>query len=247
MPRNKKTKIVAVGYMRTSSPANVGADKDSDKRQRAAIEAYAQANGYTIADDDWFYDASVKGSDAVTERPGFAAMLERITGNGVRTIIVESPDRFARDLTVQLAGHDHLRKLGVALIPATAPDFFLEDTPTAVLVRQVLGAIAQFEKASLVAKLKAARDRRKLETGKGQGRHSMLQRNPYAVEAAKKLAEERPMRSLREIADALAAQGHTAKSGAPFGASVVMRMLKVSWPAIERGIAAVSQRADRAT
>ena len=67
-------------------------------------------------------------------------MLDRIAGNGVRTIIVESPDRFARDVAVQLAGHDHLRKLGVALIPATAPDFFTEDTPTAVLVRQVLGA-----------------------------------------------------------------------------------------------------------
>jgi hypothetical protein len=47
------------------------------------------------------------------------------------------------DLAVQLAGHDHLRKLGVTLIPATAPDFFTEDTPTAVLVRQVLDAIAQ--------------------------------------------------------------------------------------------------------
>ena len=34
-------------------------------------------------------------------------------------------------------------------IPATAPDFFAEDTPTAVLVRQVLGAIAQFEKLPL--------------------------------------------------------------------------------------------------
>jgi hypothetical protein len=64
------------------------------------------------------------------------------------------PDRFARDLTVQLTGHDFLKSLGIALIPATAPDFFTEDTPTAVLVRQVLGAIAQFEKTSLVAKLK---------------------------------------------------------------------------------------------
>jgi DNA invertase Pin-like site-specific DNA recombinase len=87
-------------------------------------------------------------------------MLDRIAGNGVRTIIVESPDRFARDVAVQLAGHDHLRKLGVTLIPATAPDFFTEDTPTAVLVRQVLGAIAQFDKATSVAKLKAARDRK---------------------------------------------------------------------------------------
>jgi Resolvase, N terminal domain len=70
--------------------------------------------------------------------PGFKAMLDRIAGNGVRTIIVEPPDRFARDLTVQLTGHDFLKSLEVELIPATAPDFFTEDTPTAVLVRQVL-------------------------------------------------------------------------------------------------------------
>jgi DNA invertase Pin-like site-specific DNA recombinase len=61
---------------------------------------------------DWFYDKAVRGADVITERPGFVAMLDRIAGNGVRTIIVESPDRFARDLAVQLAGHDHLRKLG---------------------------------------------------------------------------------------------------------------------------------------
>jgi len=42
---------------------------------------------------------------------------------------------------VQLTGHDFPKSLGVALIPAIAPDFFMEDTPTAVLVRQVLGAI----------------------------------------------------------------------------------------------------------
>ena len=71
-------------------------------------------------------------------------MLDRIASNGVRSIIAESPDRFVRDLTVQLTGHDFLKSLGVSLIPATAPDFFTEDTPTAVLVRQVLGAIAQF-------------------------------------------------------------------------------------------------------
>ena len=39
-----------------------------------------------------------------------------------------------------------------------------------MLVRQVLGAIAQFEKTSLVAKLKAARDRKRLATGKCGGR-----------------------------------------------------------------------------
>jgi Resolvase, N terminal domain len=64
-----KRKIEAFGYMRTSSATNVGRDKDSEVRQRAAIESYAKAAGYSIV--DWFYDPAVKGSDAVTERPGF--------------------------------------------------------------------------------------------------------------------------------------------------------------------------------
>jgi hypothetical protein len=38
----------------------------------------------------------------------------------VRVILVESPDRFARDLNVQITGHDYLRSLGVELVPASA-------------------------------------------------------------------------------------------------------------------------------
>ena len=138
-----RKRIHAVSYLRTSSSTNankgLATDKDSDKRQRVAVTGFAKANGYEIVDE--YYDV-VSGADPIGDRPGFKAMLDRIAGNGVRTIIVESPDRFARDLTVQLTGHDYLKKLGVELVPASAPDFFLTDTPTAVLVRQVLGAIA---------------------------------------------------------------------------------------------------------
>jgi DNA invertase Pin-like site-specific DNA recombinase len=34
-------------------------------------------------------------------RPGFAAMLEALDANGTRTIVVETANRFARDLMVQ--------------------------------------------------------------------------------------------------------------------------------------------------
>ena len=85
----------AVAYLRTSSRTNVGADKDSDKRQREAIAAYARKAGYEVVEE--FYDAAVSGADVVSARPGFAEMLERLLSNGVKTIIVESPDRFARD------------------------------------------------------------------------------------------------------------------------------------------------------
>jgi DNA invertase Pin-like site-specific DNA recombinase len=138
----KPMKTKAIAYLRTSSAANVGADKDSEKRQRAAIAAFAKAHSYEVVDS--FYDAAVPGADPVGDRPGFKDVMDRIAGNSVRVIIVESPDRFARDLAVQIAGHDYLKGLGVALVPTSAPDFFAEDTPTVVLVRQVLGAkIAQ--------------------------------------------------------------------------------------------------------
>jgi DNA invertase Pin-like site-specific DNA recombinase len=89
-----KKRVEAVAYLRTSSATNVGADKDSDKRQREAIQAFAKSAGFIIVDE--FYDAAVSGADEVQARPGFAAMLERIRGNGVRTIIIETANRFVR-------------------------------------------------------------------------------------------------------------------------------------------------------
>ena len=210
-----------VSYLRTSSAANVGADKDSDKRQRAAIAAFAKAAGYSIVAE--FYDAAVSGADPVTERLGFRAMLDRIAGNGVRVVLVESPDRFARDLAVQLAGHAYLKDLGVELVPTTAPDFFTEDTPTAVLVRQVLGAIAQFEKTSLVAKLRAARDRKKAATGKCGGRKSYAEARPEVVALAQELRRQRL--SFREISEQLAARGYITARGKPYVTSAVQTML----------------------
>ena len=66
----------AVAYLRTSSATNVGADKDSDKRQRAAIEAFAKQAAFTIMGE--YYDAAVSGADPVDQRPGFAEMLQRL-------------------------------------------------------------------------------------------------------------------------------------------------------------------------
>lgn len=41
------------------------------------------------------------GASPLDERPGFAAMLQCLLGNGMRTIIVETASRFARDVIVQ--------------------------------------------------------------------------------------------------------------------------------------------------
>lgn len=216
----------AVAYMRTSSRTNVGPDKDSDKRQLAAIEGYAKTAGFEIVAT--YYDAAVSGADPITDRPGFNEMLARLLSNGARTIIVESPDRFARDLLVQITGHDLLQREGITLIPASAPTHFTESTPTAELIRNVLGAVAQFEKANLVAKLAVARKRRRQATGKCEGRKGHADARPEAVQLAKALRRRRPkggQMSLRAIATALEERGLVNEKGKRFNPKSIAVML----------------------
>lgn len=223
-----KTKIPAVAYLRTSSAANVGADKDSDKRQRAAIEAFARRNGYELAGEH--YDAAVSGADPIDSRPGFSAALKQIEGNGVRTIIVETASRFARDLMVQEIGHAKLRERGIDLIAADNPSSFVDDTPTARLVRQVLGAIAEFDRAMTVAKLRGARERKRRETGKCEGRKRHIERDggPELVALVKRLRRQRPKggrMSLRAISAELAKLGKLNERGRPYAAASIAAML----------------------
>ena len=67
---SRALKAKAVAYLRTSSAANVGSDKDSDKRQRQAIEAFAKPAGFDLVGE--FNDAAVSGADHLDARPGFA-------------------------------------------------------------------------------------------------------------------------------------------------------------------------------
>ena len=76
----KGKKVEAVAYIRTSSAANVGPDKDSDKRQRAAIDGFAKRAGFVIIGE--FSDPGVSGADPIETRPGFSALLDRIETNG---------------------------------------------------------------------------------------------------------------------------------------------------------------------
>jgi DNA invertase Pin-like site-specific DNA recombinase len=224
MSSNGLTKAVA--YFRTSSETNVGADKDTLKRQREAVTKFAKAAGYDVIAE--YSDDGVKGADPVDQRPGFAAMLKHIASNGVRTIIVETASRFARDLIVQEIGYRFLRDAGIALIAADSPDAFLDDTPSATMIRQILGSVSQFEKAMLVAKLKGARERKKAATGKCGGRKSYTERDASMVALAKKLARypvNGRKRSLRDVAAELESQGHVTKDGKRYAATAVSRMI----------------------
>src|SRR5215468_7591606 len=70
---------------------------------------------------------------------------------------------------VQEAGRSGRKALGIEIIAADSPGAFVEDPPTATLVRQVLGAVAELDKAMTVAKLRLARDRVRKRDGKCEG------------------------------------------------------------------------------
>jgi DNA invertase Pin-like site-specific DNA recombinase len=206
----------AIAYYRTSSATNV--DGDSVPRQRAACLDYATRVGITIHAE--FNDPAIKGADRLDMRPGFAAALAYCRDHDCRTIIVENASRFARDIIVQETGYRLLKSAEIALIASDDPDAFTSDTPTATMVRQILGVVAEFEKANLVAKLKSARDRKSTELGhRIEGRKC----KQAQIESAKRLAAFGG--SLRAISAAMAAEGFLTSVGTELSAAHVKRLL----------------------
>ena len=110
----------AVAYLRTSSATNAGPEKDSERRQRETIAAFAKRAGFALVGE--FSDPGVSGADPIAERPGFAKLLDRIEGNGVRVVIVEDASRFARELMTQELRIIALVQRGVRVLTANGDD-----------------------------------------------------------------------------------------------------------------------------
>lgn len=157
MPR-----IQAFGYLRVSGRGQLAGD--GFPRQKEAIQRFADANNMEIV--RWFQERAVSGATEWEHRPAWSEMVQNL--NGVRTIVVERVERLARDLGVQEWILRDLKQRGVALVSATEEN--LDADPTRVLVRQMLGAIAQYDRAMTVLKLRAARKRVKAATGRCEGR-----------------------------------------------------------------------------
>ena len=87
-------------------------------------------------------------------------------GLGVKTILIEKVDRLARDLMIQETIINDLQKKGFDLISVVEGDDLLSGDPTRKLVRQVLGAIAEYDETMTVLKLRTARERIRARDGK---------------------------------------------------------------------------------
>ena len=201
------------------------------KRQREAIAGFAKRAGFVLVGE--CYDAAVSGADPIEARPGFAELLNRIEDNGVRIVIVEDASRFARELVTQELGILALIKRGMRVLTANGDDLTDSSDPSRKMMRQIAGSFHEYEKAR-VAKLKAARDRKRAIGTKVEGRKSHAELNPEMVALARQLRRKRPkggQRSLREISRELAATGYLNEQGRAFAPNSIRNMLARPRPA----------------
>lgn len=203
------------------------------QREREAVERYARLVGYDLVGE--YRDEGVSGTKELEDREGLSE-LTRIRANGVRVVIVERADRIARDLLVSEVILGQFRDLGVTVVAVVAADGGTDLTagdedPTRVLIRQVLGAVAQFEKSVIVSKLKAARQRKKRATGRCEGRKPFGTREGETEVVAHIRKLRRKPRggerlSLAAIAKRLNAERVPTRTGRPWAAETVRGILQ---------------------
>lgn len=222
------TRTKALSYLRVSGKGQIGGD--GFPRQRTAIAAFALANGLAVAQE--FRDEGVSGTLSLADRPGLTALLEAAMGSGIDRVLVEKADRLARDLVESELLLRTFRDHGIRVIEADGGNDLTSDagtSPTAVLIRQVLGAIAEWEKSGLVAKLRAARERVRRQRGRCEGPPAYGAREAEAA-GLRRLLElaagpDGTRRSLAEIAATLNAEGVPTRSGRPWARSTVQALL----------------------
>jgi DNA invertase Pin-like site-specific DNA recombinase len=210
----------AFAYIRVSGKGQLKGD--GFPRQLQAIKTYAGEHDLKIV--QVFREEGVAGNKESMDRPAWAAMMTTLLGNGVKTVIIEKLDRLARDLMVQEATIADLAKNGIALISVAEPDLMATD-PTRILMRQMLGAVAQYDKSQIVLKFRGARLRKRIAEGRCEGR------KPFGRDESEKAALER-MKALRaeglafdRIAERLNLEGVPTRTGKRWHGIVINRIL----------------------
>ena len=115
---------------------------------------------------------ALSGTKELADRKGLATLLDMLESNGLNLVLVECADRLARDLVVGEVILGQFRDLGVKVVATNSGTDLTacDDDPTRVLIRQVLGAVSQFDKSVTVLKLRAARGRVRRRNGRCEGR-----------------------------------------------------------------------------
>ena len=219
---------VAVAYIRASKDEQ----HLSPDAQRASIEAWAAREGVQVA--SWHVDQGVCSVTPLDERAGLMAALGAVQGQGAGVLVVARRDRLARDVVLAAA----LERLatGAGAVIVSADGVGNGDGPEAALMRSIVDAFAQYERALIRARTKAALAVKKAK-GQRVSRHipygyqlgtdgvhlAPIEAEQATISAARQLRASGL--SLAAVARELASRGLHSRTGAPFVDTQISRML----------------------
>jgi len=219
----------AIGYLRVSSAKQAKDGKDGFPRQRAAIRAYCTGKRIELVEEH--EDAGVSGTVPLEGREGLSTALQRCAELSAGVLVVERADRLGRDLIVSEMAVRAFAEAGVSIVTADTGQSLTDadNDPSRKLIRQVLNAVAEYERSALVAKLRAARMRKKRNGGHAVGCYRFGE-HPERPDEVATLARIRELRRrlpdrrrlpLGAVAEVLNAEGRSSRSGRPWTASMV--------------------------
>lgn len=150
-------------YLRVSGKGQL--DGDGFDRQRDTIQKFCDAKGWRVI--RWFEEKGVSGTNEMSDRPALTELMGLLGPATTDTMVVECADRLARDLRVSELILEDFRINKARVFDASSQmDLTVCDDPTRVMIRQMLGAVAEWNKSMLVKKLRAARDRKSRQLGR---------------------------------------------------------------------------------
>lgn len=223
------TPVTAIGYVRVSTQEQT--EGFGLEIQREAIEAYCKANGLTLA--AVHADEGISGSNGLDSRDGLAEALASIEAGSASVLVVYRYDRLARKLALQETIIDQLAGVGARVVSVSEPDVPGDDE-LRNLIRQVLGAVAEYERAVIRGRMAGGRRRKAAAGGYIGGfvrfgfdvRDGEYAENPAEQATIARARELREMGlSLRQIAASLEFEGHRTKHGGTWQATQVKRLL----------------------
>lgn len=222
----------AIGYRRVSTTEQAGSGLGLDA-QETAIAATAARLGLSLAET--FTDAGLSGGLSLEQRPGLLAALDAIGKRDV--LIVAKRDRLGRDV-LNVAMFERLAERKGARIVSAAGEGTDTNDPTSRLMRQIVDCFAEYERAIIRARTRAA-----LAVKKARGERvggipfgSQLAGDGRTLEPH--ADEQRALGLLRElraagftfraVADELNRQGFRSRTGGPWVRQSVHMLVRVA-------------------
>jgi DNA invertase Pin-like site-specific DNA recombinase len=207
--------------------------------QKAEVKAWAKANGHTIPRDAWFIDEGISGSNGLDTRVALADALNAIEGKNVAGMVVPKLDRLSRDMILQETLIRDIRKMGGDVYSTLAYEqenlHDNADEPGRKMVRQILGAVNEYERALIRLRLARGRAYKRSQGGyAGDGsprfgvkvvEHELVPDEAEMDTAARIRELSASGRSSREIAAQLNSEGRPSKRGGSWSSVTVLRVL----------------------